>query len=260
MALLTGTQTVPDRMLGCWRRRYIRFANGDEDRTTQVIWLQTASGMADLRIAATRPGLGNRTGLGACTDDELLALAEQDCSCGVTLLDERAAPHPTATWQNADFGCSLQPISLYPEPGWFEWREQDRCMMEWAPSGAYEEDWRLEPDSRGPARHLVHVNATATENLFIAGEHLVYARNRTVAVPEKRALRELVAANLHDRKLVHALLNFEMSYGRRVSSRKYWIALSSLPWKEGTDIDLGWLPDLTDGAGRTWRIVSDWLP
>jgi len=258
MALLTGAQSVPDRMLGCWQRRYIRFANGGEDTSTRVIWLQTASGMADMRIAATRPDLRRRTSLDECNNEELLALADQDCSCGITRLDGSATPWPTATWENADFGYALQPVSLYPEPGWFDWREDGHCMMEWAPSGAYEEDWRLLPGSRGDALHLVHRGLAATENLFIAGNHLVYARNRTAAVPEPRPLRELIAARLRDRNLVRALLDFEMSYAARVSEGSYRIALSSLPWKEGTDVDTGWIPNLKDSAGKTWTTVSAW--
>ncbi len=72
----TGVQTVPDALIGCWRRNWIRFGDAGaaedcatedratEDRATEdtatedrvdVIWLQTASGMGDVRIDPTRP-------------------------------------------------------------------------------------------------------------------------------------------------------------------------------------------------------------
>ena len=47
--------TVPDLMLGCWKRAWIEFADGTRDDTTTVVWLQTESLMADVRIAADRP-------------------------------------------------------------------------------------------------------------------------------------------------------------------------------------------------------------
>ena len=264
MSAHIGRKTVPDRMIGCWRRRHIRFETGAEDVSTRVIWVQTASGMADMRIAANRPDLRGREGLARCSTDELVALAEQDCSCGTTELDEGTAPYPTAVWQNGSFGFALQPVSRYPEPGWFEWRQQETCMLERAPSGAYEEDWRLEARSRGNALHITHRGATAMENLFIAGEHCIYARDRTVPVEEKRPLRDLVMDRLHDREYVHALLDFEMSYAQRRVDQIYRITLSSLPWKEGREMDLSWTSNLKhtavlkDADGRIWNWVSAW--
>ena len=46
--------TVPELMFGCWRRAWIEFADGSRDDTTNVVWLQTESSMADVRIAADR--------------------------------------------------------------------------------------------------------------------------------------------------------------------------------------------------------------
>jgi Cytochrome C biogenesis protein transmembrane region len=50
---LYGSATVPEDTIGCWERPYIRFLEGTEDKTTRVIWLQTLSGVADIRIAAS---------------------------------------------------------------------------------------------------------------------------------------------------------------------------------------------------------------
>ena len=36
-----GSTTVPEKMIGCWERLYIRFRDGSEDRSTRVFWLQT---------------------------------------------------------------------------------------------------------------------------------------------------------------------------------------------------------------------------
>ena len=37
-----GSTTVPENMIGCWERLYIRFRDGSEDRSTRVVWLQNS--------------------------------------------------------------------------------------------------------------------------------------------------------------------------------------------------------------------------
>jgi hypothetical protein len=57
-------------------------------------------------------------------------------------------------------------------------------MIETAPSGAYVEDWRLLPESRAFAAHLTKRDAAAATCLYVADEHVIYARNRTVDYPQ----------------------------------------------------------------------------
>jgi hypothetical protein len=265
MTLITGNQTVPDHMIGCWIRRCIQFADGTRDTTTRVIWVQTASGMGDMRIRADRLPMPHRAGLDDCSDSELLSLSDQDCSCAMTVLDETTRPHPTATWPAGDYGFAMQPVDSFPEPGWFEWREQGTCMMEWAPSGAYEEDWRLQSRVRDFAMHLVRADAPVRTCLYIAGDHAMLARDRGVRVEQKRPLSDLVSARLQERAPVSALLDCEFSFARRRSGRRYEIQISSLPWREGATIDLNWAaagegPHRIDADGHRWAVQSLWLP
>jgi hypothetical protein len=153
-SLTYGSVTVPTRLLGCWYRRYIRFPDGTEDTSTRVIWVQTLSGVGDIRVPATRPDLRARSGLADCSKEELLALAEQDCFCGVTLFNSKAKPFPTASWPKESYLFRFQPVITFPEPGWMEWLEGGTCMIERAPSGAYVEDWRLQPASQAFGAHL----------------------------------------------------------------------------------------------------------
>ena len=143
---ICGSITVPEKMIGCWERLSIRFSDGTEDKTTRAIWLQTLSGVGDIRIPASRPDLRERKGFGDCSKDELLKLAEQDCFCGVTFFDPDANPFPTASWPKEAYLFRFQPVITFPEPGWIEWRNSGTCMIEKSPSGAYEEDWRLQPE------------------------------------------------------------------------------------------------------------------
>ena len=265
MPLLIGNQTVPDRMLGCWRRRYIRYKDGTEDRSARVIWLQTPSGLCDMRISAERPDLSERSQLSDCSDDELIALAEQDCACGITVLDETATPYPTATWEGGVSGFMYQPVINFPEDGWFEWKEEGACMLEFAPSGAYEEDWRLQDNSQDFAIHLLRRDSEAATNLYVAGAHAVLAVDRSIVIGQERPLQEIVADNIADRDSVYAYLDTEFSYAKCDDSDEYEIVLSNLPWREGQTLSLAWLLDsdddavvITDNTGHNWDVISYW--
>ena len=270
MKLLHGKPTVPPQMMGCWHRRSIRFREGEEDTTTRVIWLQTASGMGDMRIPADRVDLSQRADLATCSADELVALSNQDCGSGITLLDPDAKPKPTATWEDGGAGVGYQNYVYFPEPGWFEWRDGD-CMMEWAPSGAYEEDWRLQPNSRGRLVHLLGISgipgleAAPISHLLVAGDHAIAVRDRSVGPLEERPLPETAAGLRDDHAALVALLDCEFSYAVRRDGG-FVIELSSLPFREGQALDLSWLDALQPakddivGAAETrgWRIES-WI-
>jgi hypothetical protein len=283
MHLLHGNSTVSAQMMGCWHRRYIRFRDGKEDTATRVIWLQTASGMGDMRIPGDRIDLSHRADLKTCTRDELVALSDQDSGAGITLLDSDAKPMPTATWEEGNAGVGYQNYVYFPEPGWFEWRAGD-CMMEFAPSGTYEEDWRLQPNSRGRLVHLVGIEPrieprietrieteiepgkpAPNRQLLLAGDHVMAVRDRSVGPLEERPLPETAAALGDDHASLVALLDCEFSYARRRGDH-FVIELSSLPFREGQTLDLSWLdalqPDKHEGVGaaeqRGWRIES-WM-
>ncbi|MGD9503012.1 MAG: hypothetical protein AB7V40_11075, partial [Methyloceanibacter sp.] len=236
--LAYGSITVPTRLLGCWYRRSIRFADGGEDSSTRVIWVQTLSGVGDIRVSATRPDLRTRGGLEDCSTEELLALAEQDCFCGVTLFDAKAEPYPTARWPKESYLFRFQPVITFPEPGWMEWLEGGTCMIERAPSRAYVEDWRLQPGSRRFGAHLVRRDAPSLTTLYVAGDHAILARDRLEALSPDKTLPELARASRYDPKRLRALLDCEFSYARRAEPMgEYVIELSTLPWREGQTLD-----------------------
>ena len=155
-----GEQTVPDALLGCWRRNWIRFGDdGAEDTSVTVVWLQTASGMGDVRIDPTQQP------------------HESDSSCGITVVDETTKPYMTADWLDGTTGFTQQPTSNFPEKGWLDWR-RPTLLYELAPSGAYVEEWERLDDSTDLLAHLVAHDAATTTNLYIAGRHLFLAQRR----------------------------------------------------------------------------------
>jgi hypothetical protein len=260
--------TVPDRLIGCWRRRYIKFEDGRFDTETRVIWLQTASGAGDIRIAKGRPNLAFRNGFDGCTRDELLALAEQDCFAGKTVFDSEAKPFPTARWPVGSYDFRFQPVITFPEDGWMEWTENGTCMIERAPSGAYEEDWRLEPNSQTFAAHLTRDNADGKACLYVAGDHAVFAKNRKTTLPADRTILELASENSADEMRLRDLVDCEFSYARRQKpGGDYIVELSTLPWREGQVLDCAWVENIVHdettaalygSEPTTWTIESFW--
>ncbi|MGH6826151.1 hypothetical protein [Methyloceanibacter sp.] len=222
-----------------------------------------------MRIAASRPNLRGRRGLADCSTDELLKLAEQDCFCGVTLFDPGAEPFPTASWPKGTYLFRFQPLITFPEPGWIAWQDAGTCMIERAPSGAYQEDWRLQPGSRSFAIHLTKRDAATMTCLFVAGEHAIYARNRTVGLPSDKTLLELAKDAEYDPGRLRQLVDCEFSYARRAQpGGDYHIEISTLPWREGQPLGCAWIDALASKAthredlvlGENWTVESLWRP
>jgi len=262
---LHGSVTVPEKLLGCWHRKFIRFADGTEDRSTRVIWVQTLSGVGDIRIPATRPDLRARASLADCSTEELLALAEQDCFCGITLFDVKARPFPAASWPKESYRFRFQPVITFPEPGWMEWLNGGTCMIERAPSGAYVEDWRLQPGSQSFGGHFTEMDAPTLTCLYVAGDHAILARNRSIALPADRTLSELAREVNYDGTRLHEMLDCEFSYARRaVRGGDYVIELSTLPWREGQPLDCPPLEALATASlgdlslDDRWFVQSFW--
>jgi len=158
--VIVGAQTVPDRLLGCWRRNWIRFGDGDRETDVAVIWLQTASGMGDIRI------------------DPRQQPHETDSSCGITVVDETTSPFPTAVWLDGDTGFSQQAVSSFPEKGWLDWQD-DTILFERAPSGAYVEEWEMLDGSMGVVEHHVARGTSSRVNRYTAGCHVMLAVERS---------------------------------------------------------------------------------
>lgn len=151
----------PPGLLGAFRRKSITLCNGMTDETTVVYWFQSASFTIDLRLpdAAATP------------------LVARQGWVGDTLWDEAAGE---LSWI---IRRSFQPRNQWPEPARLGFI--GNCVLEYAPSGAYVEDWRQQA-TRGPLLGLRLV-AMADEGgaetpleggLVLAGEHAAFARSR----------------------------------------------------------------------------------
>jgi hypothetical protein len=220
---------VPQWTLGCFHRRCITFATGVEDTSTRVIWIQSHGLTGDLRLPLVRPDVRARGALEACTEVERAELARGEGFVARTSWDG-ALMH----W---DAFAAFQPYEKWPEPGRLE--RVGACLVEWAPSGIYVEDWRLQPGASGLSVGLQLVSETGadgvcrrrTGGLVIAGDHALMLIGRRTPLPAGRA-HEILAA---DPGRWEQAFDCEVAYAVRHEGA--WpIQLAVNPLTEGSDL------------------------
>jgi len=230
--------TVPDLLFGCWKRAWIKFADGTIDDTTTVFWLQTESLMVDVRINIDPLHISRRSGLHDCTIDELHALALNDASsgftrCGQPVVGADGLRGATASWNTRGHGINFQPVSAFPEPGLMTWNADGTVMMECAPSGAYVEEWRLVPGTRYP----LMVTQDESTTTYRSGGVAVLVRDRQIPIPRLAQLSELVDEFWEDRTMIEQLLDCEFSVAE-LHEGEWRVTASTLPWRQGAVLDV----------------------
>jgi hypothetical protein len=132
-------------------------------------------------------------------------------------------------------------------------------MIERAPSGAYVEDWRLQPGSQSFGAHLTQRDAPSLTCLYVAGDHAIFARNRSEGLPTDKTLLELAREADYDHRRLQELLDCEFSYARRAQpGGDYVIEVSTLPWREGQPLGCPLMENLeTDAAGLDDLVLDD---
>jgi hypothetical protein len=202
----------PRNLLGAFRRKSITFCSGVTDETTIVYWFQAGGFTIDLRL----------------TDGDATPIVDRQGWVGDTLWDRG---REELSWS---ITRSYQPRDQWPEPARF--RFIGNCVLEFAPSGAYFEDWRQQ-SSHGPLlglRLLGMIDGDSEQELamdgglIIAGRHMAYAQSRLPHVDA--ALR--TAASL-DRALAEGIVT-----EREVESYEVSVALDGETTAHSTRPDL----------------------
>lgn len=233
----------PRRLLGAFRRKSITFCTGVTDERTVVYWFQSRSFTIDLRLP----------------DGAATSVTDRQGWVGDTLWD---AESQQMSWSVA---TSYQPRNQWPEPAIL--RFIGNSVLEFAPSGAYVEDWRQQC-FRGPLLGLrllsLHDEETGRDSpmdggLIVAGGHVAYAQSRLPRLDA--ALRN--AADL-DRALADRLLTAEEieSYEVSVALNGRTIDHSTRTARIGQQIASGEFALQPDGSillsrpvgGRTCRL------
>lgn len=207
-----SVSSAPDWMLGCFRRHCISFANGESDSTTQVFWFQSRNFTIDLRLPRPVERLPAKP-LEECTAQELQVLANYEGWAAQSQWDGTCM-----SWHG---GTSLQIHNRWPEPA--ELRRIGNCMVEFAPSGAYVEDWRLQPSGPGPLiglQLLEERNLTTGSmlhpggGLIICGDFAALVRGRTRPLDNAVASLPEAVAQATSAEQIAQLLDFETSVAR----------------------------------------------
>jgi hypothetical protein len=148
----------------------------------------------DIRIHPGRPYLPHNVRFGDLDHEMLAKLASVEGGTATTSWCDETEIMSWADW------VGLQPYDKYSEPGIM--RRIGDCMIEFAPSGAYVEDWRFQPSRRGPVFGLQLVDETGLDGrvkprkggLVVAGDYAILSIDRRQALPDGIKAQDFVRA------------------------------------------------------------------
>jgi hypothetical protein len=250
----TNTLRVPTWALGCVRRRSITFATGVEDQATRVFWVQAHGMTGDIRIHPARPQLSPGTDFATLDREALVLLASVEGGVATTSWAD-----PVMSWAG---WIGFQPYDKYPEPGIM--RRIGDCMIEFAPSGAYVEDWRFLPSQPGLLAGLRLISETDTKDdtyvraggLVVAGDHAIRTLGRYRELPEGTRCQDFVATSSEPAAALERVFGCTTDYMVRDGTR-WTIAASTDPRREGLLVSLTGSLAPGSEAGTLVETVTD---
>jgi hypothetical protein len=258
---------VPAELTGAWRREVITTPGGLRDATTRVMWLQTHSWYADIRVPAARPSRPGAAGFGDFTPEELVDLATVQGFGGQLAV----TPRLCAWRRDLDF----QPPSPTPDEG--TWKIDGPVMIERGVHADYEEVWVREPDTQAMlmAFSLEHDSLAPGRKglMVVAGDHFLAILDRPHPLPAGEDLPAIVRADLAGGGPMAAArrLAMPLCYGRLSGGAAPWeVKLSSWPWLEGLgfwgphrpvfDHEAGVLDWNAADGRQSWRLLDSSVP
>lgn len=230
--------SVPDWMLGFWKRYSISFANGMSDLRTHVCWVQSRNFTIDLRLPLERDQPAAKP-LHEYSSEELQALANYEGWVADSDWDGNAL-----SWRDTD--VSLQLHNRWPEPAFL--RRTGNAMVEHCPSNIYVEDWRLQVSAPGMLVGLKLVEEREISSgrvrhkgggLIVCGDYAALTLGRTESLDsldKGKQFKTLVAEAETDIKQLQQLFNFETSVAIASPSHGYRVMLSTRPGRIGQEL------------------------
>ncbi len=232
---MRASASVPDWILGHYKRYSISYANGMTDLHTQVSWLQSRNFTIDLRMPlhVDQPPFKPMEDY---TSEELKQLAQYDGWLARTDWDGNML-----SWRESE--VSLQLHNRWTEPAIL--KRVGNCMMEFCPSNAYVEDWRLQPSSPGCliGLFMLEERDLATNlirhqggGLIICGDYAALVIGRP---PDanfefgKKPLTNWVTEALGDIPRLNQLLDVETSVAEGDMTNGYAVVLSTKTQRVG---------------------------
>jgi len=230
----TSPQTVPDWMLGCFRRRCISFANGESDSRTIVYWFQSRNFTIDLRLPVAEQQVLARD-WSDYSPEELQVLAHYEGWAAQCQWDGESL-----SW----FGeTALQLHNRWPEPALL--KRIGNCMIEFAPSGAYVEDWRLQPSAPGALAGLRLIEERDLDagqvtrrggGLIVCGDHAALVLGRREPIGESEATLAEQVALADSAESLRRLLDFETSVATADGAGNYRVVHSTRAQRVGQSL------------------------
>jgi hypothetical protein len=227
--------SVPDWMLGFWKRYSISFANGLTDLHTHVCWVQSRNFTIDLRLPQERDQSPAKP-LHDYSPEELQSRANYEGWAALSDWDGSAL-----SWR--DTAASYQLQNRWPEPAFL--KRTGNCMIEHCPSNIYVEDWRLQASAPGMlvGLHLIEEREVASGKirhkgggLIICGDYAALTLGRADAIVSNKPLKTLVAEAGNDIPRLQQLFGFETSVAIASPSHGYCVMLSTRPERIAQDL------------------------
>jgi hypothetical protein len=229
---------APDWLLGCFRRSSIMFGNGLSDTKTQVYWLQSRNFTIDIRLPINAELVAAKT-LSDYSEQELLQLADYEgFSANIDWNGEMLS------WRDAD--ACLQIHNRWTEPATL--KRVGNCMIEFCPSDAYIEDWRLQPSKPGALIGLRLIEERELDSgrvrhkgggLIVCGDYagLVLGRAEEVKKPStEKTLKAMVAQAGGNIAALLKLFNFETSVAHGSLEQGFSVKHSTQARRVGSDL------------------------
>jgi hypothetical protein len=226
---------VPAWAIGTVRRRSITFATGAEDTKTFVVWIQSHGMTGDLRIHPVRPELSMTDRLEELDHQSLVWLASVEGGAATTSWSDGVM-----SWKD---WTGFQPYDKYPEPGIM--RRVGDCMIEFAPTGIYVEDWRFLQSKRGPVAGLRLVSETTHDGreypraggYVVAGDHALLSLARRQELPNGTRAQDFVGKASNPVKALQRVLDCTVDYSVKRGDRRI-ITVSTDPRRQGMESNL----------------------
>ncbi len=265
--LVPANVSVPAWTFGTVVRRSITFATGASDAVTRVRWVQSHTMTGDIRINPLRPAMAANDRLEDLDLDSLVQLASVEGGVAATMW-----AGGVMSWSN---WVGFQAYDKYPEPGLLH-RIGD-CMIEFAPSGIYVEDWRFQPSAPGPLvalTLLAEIDRDGVEHrrdggLVIAGDHAIQSIARRHEFDIGTRCQDVVRTSAEPLVAMQRIMDCTVDYARR-EDQEFAIEASTDPRREGArptflegfsqtkqaDIVQQEISDCDGIVSRIWKIES----